>query len=102
MVLPLDKVVKLEIDSLKEKVRSLQDNNNRENFLFKLRVGLLISLLLIAITWLIGIFSLVVASGVEHPSITLSDNVMLALIGSTTLNVISLLGIGAKWLYPHK
>ena len=53
--------------------------------------------------WLVGMFMMTIAYGWVDSYFKPSENVMLALIGSTTVNVLGLFIIVAKYLFPsHK
>ena len=52
--------------------------------------------------WLLAIFVLVLAQAFSFHGIKISDQVLIALIGSTTLNVIGLYAIVAKYLFSRK
>lgn len=50
--------------------------------------------------WIFGVLLMVVASGVSSLNFKLSDGVLITFITSTTVSVLGLFGIAAKWLYP--
>ncbi len=69
-----------------------QDQSSRNNY-SKFIIGF-------AVAWVTAVICLVVASGLK--SITgfdLSDKVLMVLVGSTTVNVLGLLGIVMKYLF---
>ena len=69
----------------------LQDIRQRKEYAGK--IFCLISL------WLIAIFLILVACGIDCLKFRLSDNVLLALIGGTTVNVLGLFLVVANYLF---
>lgn len=51
-------------------------------------------------TWMIGVFGIIVVDGVGL--LDVSDNVLMALIGGTTVNVLGLFAIVANYFFPKK
>lgn len=104
----IDEKQQLEIDGLKTQLGNLKD-------IHKARLWGLVALFLLIVGWLITILTFVYWTGTpadwsKKPSdeasrmvLRLSEPVLIALIGSTTVNVIALFVIAAKWLYgPQK
>lgn len=77
---------KVELDGL------LQDIAERKKYAS--RIFCLLSL------WLIGIFLLLVLQGTHQNGFHLSDNVLIAAIGGTTVNVIGIFIVVTRYLFP--
>ncbi len=102
----IDEKQSLEIDRLTEEVNELKSVHGRTKIIHFVRLIGLALLFALVVAWLSFILYFIYLSGLRHPDTSLpvlaiSDVVICALIGSTTVNVIGLFYIAAKWLYPH-
>ena len=52
------------------------------------------------IAWLIGVYALIILVGLE--TLTISDSVLIALVTSTTINVIGLFGFVMRYLFHRR
>jgi hypothetical protein len=52
--------------------------------------------------WLVAIVAIILLQGCRPFSFKLSDSIVLAMIGSTTANVLGILFIVAKYLFPNR
>ncbi|NBB81069.1 MAG: hypothetical protein GVY36_16790 [Verrucomicrobia bacterium] len=106
---PRDEQQQLELDRLTEEVEELRKNNTRKKNIHLLRIGGLLALFGLVVAWLMVICLFIVASAIslpdgfpvwlQTPPLSLSEPVLLALIGSTTVNVVSLFLVATRWLY---
>ena len=86
---------RLELSHLQEQVESAkQDREERKGYAKKLYW-------LIAV-WLASVLLLLIAHGLTSIAFFLSDSVILAIVGGTTLNVLGLFAIVTKYLFPAK
>lgn len=78
-----------------ENVSDAKDINARETYAFRLFV--------VAVAWIIGVFVVILCQGfLSHglkPIFSLSDTVLIAFIGGTTVNVLGLLAIVVRYLF---
>lgn len=101
----------LEIEQLRTKNRAATDANTRERHLHCTRIVTLIALFALVVVWLSFVIKaiwLCAHYGNEpyvstHPGNTfqISDQVLIAFITSTTVSVIGIFLIAAKWLFPQ-
>lgn len=90
----------LEHQNLKEKIRSLsQDIDERKKYARYFFV--------LSCCWLVAIMTILMLQGFGSfwfgsMPFTLHDNVMLALMGSTTANLLGILHVVAKYLFPKR
>ena len=95
----------LEIEGLKTKQSGLEAEIKRLGDIHWARMIGLVCLFALVVLWLIAILFFVAMSGIEFrwwnygKILKLSDSILIALIGSTTLNVLGLFTVAAKWLY---
>lgn len=74
----------------------------------KLRISSFKKLFWLMVAWLVACFIVVVLSGLSfqvygiYVGLVLSDSVLIALLGSTTINVLGIFAIAAKWLFPKQ
>jgi hypothetical protein len=88
---------KLELDDERRKLENAglaQDITARRKYAFRV--------FLLVIGWIIGIYLLLVFQGFGFRSFHLSDNILLAAIGSTTANIIGILLIIVKYLFSGR
>ena len=78
----------------------LRDDLDRARSLHDKRIEFAGKLFGLARWWILGVLAMVVASGIASLNFKLSDGVLIAFITSTTVSVLGLFGIAAKWLYP--
>lgn len=109
----IDEKQQLEIDKLATEVQDLRDSLGRNRDIHRGRLLGLLLLFALIVTWLFYILKFVYWTGTPanwHPDaknhemmiLKLSDAVILALIGATTVNVLGLFYIAARWLYGEK
>jgi hypothetical protein len=79
----------------REEVRSLQ-LDNRQRLIFADRVFYLL------VSWLIGLFGVLFCQGFALDMFQLPENVLLALIGGTTLNVIGIFMVVVRYVFPKR
>ncbi len=92
-----DKQSKLELDYERRRLENVglaQDISARRKYAFRV--------FLLVIGWIIGIYLLLVFQGFRFRSFHLSDNILLAAIGSTTANIIGILLIIVKYLFSGR
>jgi hypothetical protein len=68
-----------------------------------MRLAYASKIFVLVVTWLIGVAIAVLWTGfggVNDRAFYLSDKVLIAFISSTTINVIGLFFVVAKWMYP--
>ncbi|MGJ8643698.1 MAG: hypothetical protein ACSHX9_09845 [Luteolibacter sp.] len=108
-----DEKQQLEIDGLKAKQAGLEAEIGRLGDIHIARIIGLGLLFLLIVGWLMAILQFLYWSGTpanwnpnsKNHDITvlkLSDPVIMALIGSTTINVLGLFYVAARWLYGEK
>jgi hypothetical protein len=87
------------------RVESLEHELTAERQLLGLRKGYATALFILMSVWLIFIGMVLVSSGTGiwcGRQFHLSDAVVVALITTTTINVLGLFYIVAKWLFPNR
>jgi hypothetical protein len=100
-----DEKQQLELAELNTRQGELEAAFGRVRDIHTARLWGLVLLFLLVVIWLVAILVFVFLSGFQFwpwfnkSFLTLSDAVILALIGSTTVNVIGLFVIAARWLY---
>ena len=104
---PKTKVGDLSIDELtgalgyrKEmaSVVAAEDENARQRIYDKWRGNLIPKVGLLVIVWLLFVMTTIVLAGANV--LNLSDTVLAALIGTTTVTIIGLFALVLKWLFP--
>jgi len=83
-----------EVDSLKQRLQESIDTH-------KLRLNYANKVFLLVLFWLLCVITSVFLAGIKPLGFVLSDNVLIAFITSTTLNVVGLFAIVAKWMFPQ-
>jgi len=78
----------------------LEDENKRLRELHNTRKEYVGKLYWLIVMWLVIVVSFVALTATLKDFFTLSDNVLIAFITSTTISVIGLFIIVAKWLFP--
>lgn len=96
----------LEIARLSLENEEIRSSLSRNSNIHCARIIGLALLFILVVCWLVTIcvflyFSGRQYEGSENTFLQLSDPVVIALIGSTTVNVIGLFYLAAKWLYPN-
>ncbi len=85
----------MESASRREQIKSLaQDTRQRK--LFAERIFWLLC------AWIFGMFAVVILQGFQLDMFRLSDTVLLALIGSSTVNIIGVFLVVVNYLFPKK
>ncbi len=94
----------LELDQLKLKVQRLENDLKEAKDLHSLRKEYTDKLFGLILWWLIIVVVFVLLSATARPAFNLSDTVLVAFITSTTVSVLGLFVLVAKWLFPslHK
>lgn len=87
--------LRYEVETLKQQVVEARDTHN-------LRVGYSKKLFWLVCTWLACVAVAVGLSGFGAWGFKLSDAVLIAFITTTTVNVVGLFIVVAKWLFPAK
>lgn len=105
-----DERANLELDKLQAEVDSLNESLRRERDLHSFRKVTLVALLFLVVCWLGSVVCAVWLSGRYGNELhvgtkpefvfKLSDPVLVAFISSTTVSVIGIFVIAAKWLFP--
>lgn len=98
----VDEEQQLEIDFVKYKQIELNNKIERDTSIHKWRRCGLIALFVLIVAWLLIICIFLAASGFDphgYPIIKLSDPVLIALVSTTTINVLMLFLVAARWLY---
>lgn len=107
-----DEKQQLEIDGIKEQLTAFRAELGRKADIHSARLWGLGALFALIVVWLAVILKFVYWTGTpadwaqpsgenERMILKLSEPVLIALIGSTTINVIALFVIAAKWLYGN-
>lgn len=81
------------LECLDSQLRQLNDNHS-------LRLSYTGKIFWLVVGWLVSVVVCVAMSGLSKWGFKLSDGVMIAFITSTTVNVIGLFVLVAKWMYP--
>jgi len=90
-----NEILEQQVEGLRLENQSLkQDIDERRKYAH--RIFCLIS------TWLIAVFVLLAVQGFNLLSFRLSDSVLLAVVGSTTVNVLGIFYIVANYLFPKR
>ncbi|HLL72319.1 MAG TPA: hypothetical protein VK363_12835 [Pyrinomonadaceae bacterium] len=92
----------LENEELRAKVEQIYQTLKTNLDVHGLRIEYLTKLFRLIVGWLIVVICFVTASSLKW--IVLSDSVLIAFITSTTVSVLGLFMLAAKWLFnaPHK
>ena len=88
-----DHKLQYEIDSLKQELREARDTHEA-------RIMYIGRTFWLVVAWLACVVASVTFAGFRFCEFSLSDNVLIAFITSTTVNVLGLFVLVAKWLYP--
>lgn len=83
-----------QVETLKQQLKEAQDTH-------KLRLGYADKIFWLVCAWLIGVVIGVFMSGLRAFGFSLSDNVLITFITSTTVNVVGLFVVVAKWMFPN-
>ncbi|MDD5125380.1 hypothetical protein [Methylovulum sp.] len=83
-----------QVETLKQQLKEAKDTH-------KLRLGYADKIFWLVCSWLIGVVIAVFMSGLNAFGFSLSDNVLIAFITSTTVNVVGLFFVVAKWMFPN-
>lgn len=85
--------LQFQLECLNSQLRQLNDNHN-------LRLSYTGKIFWLVVAWLVAVVASIALSGFSCHGFRLSDNVIIAFITSTTVNVVGLFVIVAKWMYP--
>lgn len=91
---PSPHLTEQEIERLKQQLQEAKDTHN-------LRLKYTGRIFVIGCIWLGLVASAVFMSGFSLLGFSLSGGVLIAFITSTTLNVVGLFIVVAKWMFPH-
>ena len=80
-------------DLLKQELKEAQDTH-------KLRLGYTGKIFWLVVAWLVCVLAAVLMSGFSVGGFSLSDKVIITFITSTTINVVGLFLVVAKWMFP--
>lgn len=87
--------LQVELDALRQQVRESVDTH-------RLRLGYAKSLFRLVCAWLACVVLAVGLVGFKAWGFSLSDPILIAFITTTTINVVGLFIVVAKWLFPAK
>lgn len=87
--------LQVEIDALRQSVLEASDTH-------KLRLSYANRLFWLVCAWLACVVFAVELTGFKTLGFTLSDPILIAFITTTTINVVGLFFVVAKWLFPSK
>lgn len=79
-----------------------QWEKRRDKQMFRARIFLLIALFILVVLWIVSIPGLLLLVGYRYGGFVLSDAVIIAYITSTTVSVLGLFHIAARWLFSIK
>ena len=100
----VDEEQQLDIDLVKSKLTELNNKIDRDTNIHKWRKCGLVALFCLILIWLAVIVYFVRMSGYDPngvPKIKISDQVLMTLIGTTTVNVVLLFQVAIRWLYGN-
>lgn len=92
----------LESERLRLEVKRLSNRLDEAEDVYKLRKRYTNRLFWLTVGWLIAVVTFIALAAFHVKGFTLSDSVIIAFITSTTVSVIGLFLIPAKWLFPAK
>ena len=94
--------LRFQAEKLQLEITRLSDENDALRDVHELRKEYIPKLFILTVVWLgfVVFLLLMVAQGAR--TFYLSDSVLIALITSTTVNVIGIFLIAARWLFPKK
>ena len=104
---PENKKQALELARLGVDLKEVKESHKRVGEIHGMRKWGLAALFLLVLGWL-GVILLILClsgytpSGSDKTVLALSDPVLIALIGSTTVNVVGLFYLAARWLYGQR
>ena len=90
--------------NLADDIRKLHDQNLLEaKETHELRIKYTHRIFVVLCVWLffLPIYLVIAGSGFDFLGFKLSDNVLIAFIASTLINVLGLFVVVAKWMFPH-
>ena len=94
----------LEIDLVEHKlfyeIESLKQNLVESQETHKLRLNYSGKIFFLVCAWLVCVAVAVFLAGFSYKDFSLSDKVLIAFITSTTINVVGLFVVVAKWMFP--
>ena len=85
----------LEHAAKREHIKGLQQDNQQRKLYANRVFGLLCG-------WVGGLFAVILLQGFATNMFRLSDNVLLALIGGTTVNIIGIFLVVVRYLFPKR
>lgn len=93
-----------ELEELKFKVSKLEQDLKEARDLHKIRKSYIDRMFALIVSWLLTVITFVALNAFKIKSFILSDSVLIAFITSTTVSVLGIFIIAAKWLFstPHK
>lgn len=95
-----DNLIDEEAQDLEAARKRAELHDFRSNIEHRKKYSLLISIFVCL--WMCGVFIVVLLNGWGFRGLKISDQVIIALIGGTTINVIGLFAIVANYFFPKK
>jgi lipopolysaccharide export LptBFGC system permease protein LptF len=83
-----------QVENLRQELKETKDTHD-------LRLGYSSRIFWLVCCWLVCVAASVFMSGFNFHGFSLSDNVLIAFITSTTVNVVGLFVVVAKWMFPN-
>lgn len=83
-----------QVKRLEQQLQEAQDTH-------KLRLRYADKIFWLVCAWLVGVVIAIFLSGLNAFGFKLSDNVLIAFITSTTVTVVGLFAVVAKWMFPN-
>lgn len=92
-------------DALKREVElgriaQIQHENREAEETHRMRIKYARNIFAVVCSWLTCVVLSVVCSGIQYLNFTLPDSVLIAFITTTTINVLGLLYVVTRWLFP--
>ena len=90
----------LDLDRIKLELENVRQTQVASREIHEIRKTYVQKLFVLIVCWLLLTAFVLTLAGFHDCGLILSDNVLIALITSTTANVLGLFYVVAKWLYP--
>ena len=90
----------LDLDRIKLELENIRQTQVATKEIHEIRKTYVQNLFVLIVCWLLLTAFVLTLAGFHDSGFTLSDKVLIALITSTTANVLGLFYVVAKWLYP--
>jgi hypothetical protein len=92
----------LEKERIVAAIERIREESRQTKFLFNARIILLVALFTLIVAWLVSVMMLTALCGLHLWGFALSDKVIMTYITSTTVSVLGLFHIAARWLFSLK